>query len=104
MLSEAIINAVISYLKNNYDYIVNMKPEEAVAQIMEAIRAYEPRSKEFIRNNWHKIKPYLARPQKIIDIVKAKDPELYNRIMHDVDWFNQFFYNLYWSIKKYMST
>jgi len=101
---DTITDKIIEYLRENIDKIFRMPPDKVVEQIIDGIRAYEPLSKMYIKSNWNVIKPYLTRPARIMEIIKAKDPKLYAEMMEHVDWLNEFFLLLYRSIKKYMST
>ena len=102
--AEAIVEQVISYVRRNWDKIVQMPPEKAVEDVMYAIRRYEPLSKVLLKTYWGDIKPYLANPSTIMEKLRERDPELYDRLMEHVDWLNEFFYRLYWSVKRYIST
>ena len=98
-----IVSMIINYVRENYDYLMRMKPEDVVSQVMAAIREYEPMSKIYIKMLWRTISGYLSDPARIMEELRKVDPELYNKLMNNVDWLNKFFYTLYMELKKYVT-
>lgn len=98
-----IVMMVINYVRENYDYLMQMNPDDVVKQVMDAIKEYEPLSKVYIKMFWRTISSYLSDPAKIMEELRKIDPELYNKLMNNVDWLNRFFYKLYVELKNYVT-
>lgn len=102
MTSNNIVKKIIQYIRENYDKIFSMEPEDVVQQIMDAIMEYGEIGRLFIKSNWSIISQYLLNPLKILNEVKNIDPELYTMLIKKSRWLNKFFKKMYMDLKEYI--
>lgn len=102
MSSDQAINLIVMYIRDNRNRLFNMKPDEAVDEIMNGVKRYGFLAKMYLNRYWDSIEDLMNNREKLYELIKSKDSEVYRDVIEHRDWFEEFFTKLYQALKTFL--
>jgi len=102
MSSDQVLNLILMYIRNNRNRLFNMKSDEAVDEIMNGVKRYGFLAKMYLNRYWNAIEDLMSDREKLYELIKSKDSEVYRDIIEHRDWFEEFSTKLYHALKTFL--